>query len=400
MRSSQENARTPHRDTAAPMQRPLLVVAFRGGTEPPRAAGLLDEAEARGWRLLDLRLTGGSLTGETIAGAMVSWLPTDPIVRHLQETGRPIVRLGRLPHPGDGRVPAVLPDIRAAGRMAADHLVERGFATLVLVSYPGMLVAEPAWVGFREQAEATGCAAHHRQVTDIALNPLHPQAANRSDRQAEELVRWLADLPRPVGLFCMSPILAASVCVICQRAGLLVPEDIALLAWGDKASCGMAPVPVSAIDTDPSKMVRVAAELLSERIKGQTVPEQTYVAPRGVVTRRSSHILAVDDPTVARAIRFIWDHLAQDISVDDVAEATRTPRYKLERLFRKHLKRGINEELQRVRLERFCKLLRTTKQPVRELAPQVGYSSGRYLHHAFRKHYGMTPREYRFAGRK
>jgi len=102
---------------------------------------------------------------------------------------------------------------------------------------------------------------------------------------------------------------------------------------------------------------------------------------------------------VARAIRFIWDRLDQEVSVDDVAEAMRLPRYKLERLFREHYDRGVHAELRRVRLERFAELLRTTDLPVRELAPRVGFKSPKFLHDSFCKQYGTTPRRYRLKAR-
>lgn len=94
-------------------------------------------------------------------------------------------------------------------------------------------------------------------------------------------------------------------------------------------------------------------------------------------------------------MRFIWDHIDLDLSVDDVALEVDVPRYKLERSFRKHLNRGVKEELQRIRMERLCELLRSTTLPMADLAPKVGFRSVEYLHNAFRKTYGTTPRAYR-----
>ncbi|MBT3296050.1 MAG: hypothetical protein HN919_05185 [Verrucomicrobia bacterium] len=57
------------------------------------------------------------------------------------------------------------------------------------------------------------------------------------------------------------------------------------------------------------------------------------IPPRGVVARRSTDVLAVADPAVARAMRFMWDHLDQNLSVEDVAMQASVSRRKLERIF-------------------------------------------------------------------
>ena len=123
------------------------------------------------------------------------------------------------------------------------------------------------------------------------------------------------------------------------------------------------------------------------------------IPPRGVVARRSTDVLAVEDPTVARAMRFMWDHLDQNVSVEDVALQAGVARRQLERAFRQHIKRGVNAELRRKRLERCCELLRSTEITISDIAPMIGFRSNDYLHASFKQAFGVTPRQYRLGKR-
>jgi len=359
---------------------------------------LAEQARLRGWRLLDIGLTGESLAGEpTPAGALVTRLPSDPLVARLRAQGCPVVRVGRLEHPDDASVPAVLPDLTQAGRMAAEHFAERGFRNLALFGHSAMEIVPQIEAGLRERAEALGCTLQRYMLSNPQGTATSGKRGDsRQEQRNAAVTAWLNAMPRPLGLLACSDYYAGMINVICQQAGMPVPEDVAVLSLGNhRRICELASVPLSAVDIDSSHTMGVAMEVLGRMMAGEPVDARTFVPPARVVTRRSTDILAVDHPLVARAIRLIWDNLDQDLSVDDVAAGVRTPRYKLERLFRKHFARGIHAELRRVRLERFAELLRTTDQPVRELAPLVGFNSPKFLHDSFCKEYGTTPRQYR-----
>lgn len=398
-----------HAPASARRAQPLVLLATRqtgGGNEelPDDLVDvLLEEAAKRGWRLLDLTLTEGSVSGEQAdpVGALVTLLPTDDLSQVLRGLGCPAVRLGRLPHPDDRIMPAVLPDYREAGRMAADYLAQRSFVDLALVGHAEAGMKQQVEAGLRERAEALGCKCHLLEFRNIPLPAVTSKAkADRYDDRTRRLGQWLETLPKPVGLIACTPAIAGMVNIMCQRVGLAVPEDVAVLSLGNQRKvCELGPVPLSAVEISYQDRIRRAAELLTELIAGKAVADQTFVPPRAVITRRSTDILAVSDPTVARAIRFIWDHLDTSLKVDDVASAVRVPRYKLERLFRKHLDRGVSQEIRRARLERFARLLRTTDHTVDELAPMVGYRSSKRLHNVFKDTFAVTPRRYRLSAR-
>ena len=131
---------------------------------------------------------------------------------------------------------------------------------------------------------------------------------------------------------------------------------------------------------------------------GEPAPkEPVLIAPAGVVTRKSTDVLALPDLDTARALRYIWEHFTEPLQVSDIADAVAVSRRKLERHFRAHLHRSVNEELIRKRIERGCELLTTTDLSINDIARQVGFSTETYFFRIFRRTMGMTPRKYRLA---
>lgn len=180
--------------------------------------------------------------------------------------------------------------------------------------------------------------------------------------------------------------------------GLDVPEELALLGIGNRQlQCEFSPVQLSSIDTNDEEQGRQAVIHLQRLMNGESahvIP--IMVSPKGVVERQSTNLLAVANPVVARALRFVWDHSNEKISRDDVAEYTAVSRSTLTRAFRKTIGRGVNAELRRKRVEHCAELLRSTEMTVADIAVTTGFGAASKLHSAFRRAYGMTPREYRY----
>ena len=119
------------------------------------------------------------------------------------------------------------------------------------------------------------------------------------------------------------------------------------------------------------------------------------IAPLGVTSRQSTDVLAIDDPTVVQALRFIEAHADQGIVVDDVLREVPISRRSLEIQFRNYLGRSPAEEIRRVRLEQGRELLGRPDLSVAEIATACGFTNATRFGVAFRKRYGKTPLAYR-----
>jgi LacI family transcriptional regulator len=386
-----------------PEKRPRVILSLGGG---PAVRGILDAAQPYHWAFEELRFFGGALPpGPPPQGAIVNLLPTDDVVRRLRELGCPVVRLGRLPHPDDDMMPAVLLDLIARGRMAAEHFEERGFKHVGYVGRNPWSDMQDLYDAFRDRAAELGCACHllrfESQRPELPRQgPAREQAKYRIRQR--RFTDWLATVPKPLGLLAPSDALAGELCSMVTQAGASVPEDVAVLGVGNIVDqCECAPVTLSSIDTDFEGRGREAALLLHRLMDGEPPPsEPIMIPPRGIVVRESTDVLATPDADVARALRFIWDHLADDLSVDRIARHIGISRRTLERAFRRELNRGVNAEVHRKRLERVCELLVTTKLSVVDIAPAVGFKSKDYLHRTFRRSFNVSPRQYRLGRRE
>jgi len=383
-----------------PRRQPRVLVSV---DDPRLMAAIISQARAHDWDLLDLELTAGAILQHfPPSGALVTRLPDEPLVKRIRRMGIPIVRMGYMPHPEDRDCPPVLRDLVMAGALATDHFAERGFKHLAYVGSNPWSMLKPLYDGFVERATVLGLPEPVLFQLESRETADSPQAkAAKFKRRMQRFDQWLVGLPKPVGIFTYGDSRAASLCVMCHEAGINVPDEVALLGYGNlERVCEVSPVSLSSVDKAQEDMGCQAALLLHELMQGAPPPEAPLlVPPRGIVTRRSTEVLAVANPVVARAMRFIWDHFEQDVSVDAVAAEVGMSRRSLERAFQQALGRSINAELRRKRLEVCCKLLKTTDLPIIDLAPRTGFRSADFLHVSFRKTFGMTPLKWRVAAR-
>ena len=138
-----------------------------------------------------------------------------------------------------------------------------------------------------------------------------------------------------------------------------------------------------------------AAALLDRLMSGKKAPQSEYlVEPAGVVTRHSTDVLAIEDPDLANAVRFIYEHACDGIRVQDVVKAAKVSHSTLAARFRTIMGRTIHAEILRVRIERAKQLISTTKLPLKQVAAHAGFKSIQYMTVLFRRHVGRTPAEY------
>jgi LacI family transcriptional regulator len=347
------------------------------------------------WRLLDLRYRQGTPEPDLVPqGAIVQQLPNDPLVRKLLKMGCPVVRVGMLPHPKDVLVPAVMPDFGAAGALAAEHFFERGFKHLGYVGFKPWSARKGFYDGFKKRARELGCNCHLLRFESGTGGDTKEEIYYFRQRLVGD---WLRDIPKPFGLLGYVDGMAGMLCCMCRDAGYIVPEEIAVLGCRNILSSCEGSIPtLSSIDLDEARVTETALQVLDQLMQGKTLPKTTVmIPPPRVVTRESTDLLAVADLDVARALRYMWNHIDQDLGVDDVVAEVGVSRRSITRRFRDTLGRSIIEELLRKRLSEARRLLRTTDEPVVDIAVRVGFRSATYLHRTFREAHGMTPRQYR-----
>lgn len=209
--------------------------------------------------------------------------------------------------------------------------------------------------------------------------------------------RWLMSLPRPIAIFASNDVPARELAEICRLVGLHVPEDVALLGVDDdKLECGLAFPPLSSVAIPSERVGFEAAQMLSRLMSGHRVAcDRITLPPESIVVRQSSDIVAVEDPDVGRALRYIRQHATKQIGVEDVLREVAVSRRKFERDFQRIIHRTIFAEIRRIRIEKTQRLLATTDLSMPAIAAQSGFEGARRLAVIFGQTTGMTPTEYR-----
>ena len=314
----------------------------------------------------------------------------DPqFVQQLAECGLPVVSLTG--PPGAGGLHQVRPNQEAVAEMAHNHFRDRGFTRFAYCGVPADRVWPNTGDVFRQLAERDG------YTCDLYSPAMNPGA--RTLRLAT-LAEWLKSLKRPVGLLAASDARAREVLDACRLAGLHVPEEIAVLGVNDdEMICEMANPPLSSVIHNARRIGYEAAAMLDRLIQRKKVMADLVVNPLGIKCRQSTDLLAIEDPEVAKAVRFIREHASEGIRVDDVLDQVALSRRALEKRFRTAVGRPPHMEIRRAQLERVKELLVGSDFKLEKIAEMTGFSSAQYLAGLFHRVVKMTPGAWRQAGR-
>jgi len=317
----------------------------------------------------------------------------DDLAEFILSSGLPAVEISMVRN--EIPLPRVEGDSDMIGRLAAEHFLERGYRHYAWAPLMDDVVNAERYRGFANRLAKAGYACNLLPPTDTSH-----RASVRFDWVARRnlLKRKLQNLPKPLAVFSYNDCVAADIIDACQDAGLLVPEAVAVMGVdNDPILCECVRVPLSSVCHDLEGMAYQAAALLDRLMAGKKPPKEVLrVPPTGVVTRRSTDIVAVDHLQVARALRYISDHYSNSLmGVNDVVAATNLSRREMERLFRQELKRTPNEEIVRVRIDAVKKLLNTTNLKAVEISAQTGFSRTNHFFRTFRNLVGTSPKIYR-----
>jgi len=296
-------------------------------------------------------------------------------------------------------IPCVMEDNEAIGRLGAEHLLERNLKTFVWAPFWDDTVNEERFQGFATAIRSAGFDC-------VRLLPVNTRRSARLSRHMNRTLRrrWvihtIRSLRYPLGIFCYNDCVAADIVDACIESGIRIPDEVAVLGVdNDPVICDCVQVPLSSVRHDLEGMAYEAAALLDRLMNGGLPPEiPKRIAPKGVLTRKSTEVLAVDNPDVASALAYIQDNFPRgNLSVDDVVAHGRVPRRSLERAFRDELQRTILNEILRVRVNHAQKLLETTPHSVTDIAIRSGFASLNHFYRVFRARTGLTPRAFRLA---
>ncbi|MGI9456255.1 MAG: XylR family transcriptional regulator, partial [Aeoliella sp.] len=250
----------------------------------------------------------------------------------MAKQGLPVVNVDDLFSDLPG-VAQVITDEQARAEMAIEHLVDRGFSRFGYFAPPSNRYSNSRGEAFRAEAE-------QKEFEYFEYRPGYRAGRKIGwGEQQRRVNRWLSSLPRPIAILAVDAYHARQMAEICHFSNIRVPDEVAILAGdSDDLQCEVATPPLSAISVASEQIGYRAAELLSDLMGGQPCPtEPILVEPHGVVSRQSTDVLAIDDPTIVQALRYIQLHAHHGIGVDDILREVPISRRSLEMQFRSYL---------------------------------------------------------------
>ncbi|HEX7898813.1 MAG TPA: substrate-binding domain-containing protein [Planctomycetota bacterium] len=295
----------------------------------------------------------------------------------------------------DRALPRVLVDYAAGGRLAAEHLLDRGFRTFGFVGRENDASGRELLEGFTQALRSRGFG---RDVLEVPADPPDVQGWLRLQRP---LRSWAASWKPPIGILASIDILGRYLVDIALRAKLRIPDDAAIVGAGNQSlMCDLLEPTLSSVEYGFERVGRRAAELLERLMKGgRAEAAPLRVPPSGVVARRSTDVFAVEDPSVAAALRLIWAKSDRPLKVAAILGELPSSRRTLERRFRDTLGRTIHDEIRRAHIERAKRLLVETREPLKVVASKAGFRDAQQFSRVFRGVERRTPQQYRLTHR-
>jgi two-component system response regulator YesN len=92
---------------------------------------------------------------------------------------------------------------------------------------------------------------------------------------------------------------------------------------------------------------------------------------------------------------FIECHLAEDVSLQAIADHVHLHPVYVSKMYKLETGHNVSDYVYEVRMERAAHLLLESQVKIYEIAARLGYQRAHSFNHVFKKHYGLTPQEYR-----
>ena len=229
--------------------------------------GVRDFAQDAGWNIQSIKFDGSPFP---IRELIKFWSPIGCIVdasgNGLRKDSIPYRAFGKTPVVYIGGDSLVVPpnatcvvhDAHATSEAAARELLAMGFDHFAFLGIKGR-----NWSLLRKDAFANALRLNGRPFDAFDLSP--------GGKDNDAVKRWLANLPKPCGVFAANDIVAETTLAVCRLADISVPEDIAVIGVDDNEEICENTLPtLTSIHPDFRQGGRFAARLLARKLLGHS----------------------------------------------------------------------------------------------------------------------------------
>ncbi len=238
--------------------------------------------------------------------AQVAWSQADGVVsittavgpaylKHLREAGKPVVLVSS-PEMKDIDAQIVRPDNLQGTIIAVEHLVGHGHTRIGFVGNLAQRDIRERFDAYQQALETHGLTA------DPALVFAAPEfdggggaVAARAESGGVLAARALLAAPhRPTALMVGADRDAIGLMRTLTSAGLVIPRDLAIVAFDNIAAGAFTTPPLSSINQPFDDLGSLAGRLILSKMRGDAVPGTTFTPESAVLKVRESCGCAVD----------------------------------------------------------------------------------------------------------
>lgn len=354
-------------------------------------AQILEGASRFAREMAHVRLMVSTQIDANVDG-ILSALHTPQLIQHIKNTNLPAVNLTDIQ--ANPVLPTVMGDNYAMGKVAAEYLIGRGYHHLALYGWNKVpkqrdtrFGAKRFW-GFSKTLEDHG-------KTFIML---HPKAEHLQWKtHLQQLCVQLGALPKPIAIWCEFDQLGANLLYACRELGLSIPDEVGILGLGDEFPiCEICEPGISSVDSANVQRGYLGMSMLTDWIEKQTrPPKNQLLQPVGVTERGSTNAIHFTDVHLRQTMRWITEHLADDLHIEKLLEHVPISRRSLEIKCRLILGESLAQVIRKARLNRGRELLVDTSQSINEIASRCGYQNSSAFSAAFVRQFDCKPSTYR-----
>jgi len=284
----------------------------------------------------------------------------------------------------------IMTDHDEIGKTGAKYLLEKGFKNFAYCGFDDWWWSKVRGEYFSKTLAEAGYS------TNFYKQP-HAKSNRTWDKEPAIMSKWLLSLPKPIGIMTCNDDRGEMVIEACKNAKLQIPDEIAVVGVdNDSLICDLCHPPLSSVALNTEKAGYEASALLDKMIDNKKCSDlEIHVQPTHVEERQSTDILAIDDPDIIEAVRFIRRNSRRVIQVNDIVNSVSLSRRILEKRFRKIVGHSIHDEIRRVRVDHIIRMLAETEMSIFEISQAFGFQEISHLTRFFKREKGISPHFYR-----
>ena len=145
---------------------------------------------------------------------------------------------------------------------------------------------------------------------------------------------------------------------------------------------------------DNRKIAEISIVEKKDRLTPLSIPLKYMLYRLYEETRKTISEINEHD-VYSKALQYINEHLTEDISIVDVARHINYSESYFGYAFKKKYKVPVSQYIRELKLAKSKDLLRNTSFSIAGVASCVGFDDPNYFSALFKKHFGISPKEYR-----